>query len=175
MKTIVIVLMLIAPIVGFSQSVFEKYEDMYDVSTVVVTKKLFSLMGKVSGDSPEVSAYKEMILGLENLTVYSTEDSKIALRMVSDVKSFLKSSKMSELVRVKDKEANVSIYIREGKNENYVSELFMFVNGLKLVEIETPKAIIIFLKGDIDLNKISELTSKLDIPGGEHLKKATNK
>lgn len=81
---------------------------------------------------------------------------------------------MSELIRIKDKEANVKIFIREGKDEDHVSELFMFVNSLKTVKIDgrTPKAIVVSLTGNIDLNKISKLTDEFNIPGGKHLKKA---
>lgn len=173
-KLAILFVLTIAPMFAFSQSVFEKYEDMDDVSTVVVTKQLFKLMGKVSSDSPEVREYKEMILGLDNLTVYTTENLGIAEKMKNDVKSFLKSSKMSELIRIKDKEANVKIFIREGKDEDHVSELFMFVNSLKTVKIDgrTPKAIVVSLTGNIDLNKISKLTDEFNIPGGKHLKKA---
>ena len=171
----IILLLTIAPIFGFAQSsVFDKYEDMDDVSTVVVTKQAFKLMGKIGGDTPEVQEYKEMVMNLNNLTVYTTESTQTALKMKNDVKSFLNSSKLSELVRIKDKDANVKIFIREGKDEDHVSELFMFINNLKSVDIDgrNPKAVVVSLTGNIDLNKISELTNKLNIPGGKHLEKA---
>ncbi len=175
-KLTIILLLTIIPMLTFAQSSFDKYEDMDDVSTVVVTKYAFRLLGKVAGNSPEVQEYKNMVMGLENLTVYSTENDAIALMMKKDVKSFLKKSKMSELLRVKDKDANVTIYVKEGKDEDHVSELFMFINSFKNINIDgrSPKAIVLSITGDIDLNKISELTTKMNIPGGEHLKKATH-
>jgi hypothetical protein len=172
-----ILLLIIAPMIVLSQSVFEKYEDMDDVSTAVVTKHAFKLMGKVGGDSKEVREYKDMIMNLNNLAVYSTESKSIALKMRGDVKAFLKSSKMYELFRVKDKDANVKIFAREGRDEDHISELFMFVDGLNSsvsLDGRNPKAVIVSLTGNIDLNKISELTDKLNIPGGEHLKGKKN-
>ena len=41
------------------------------------------------------------------------------------------------------------------------------ING-KERKIET---VVVSLKGDIDLNQISKLTDKMNIPGGKHLEK----
>lgn len=37
---------------------------------------------------------------------------------------------MEELMRVKDKDANVKFYIRQGKDADHVKELLMFVDGI---------------------------------------------
>ena len=173
-KKIIIGLMLaMLPLFTFSQSVFDKFEDMDDVSTVVVSKKAFELMIKMSGNNAEAKEYVDMVGGLTGLRVFATENASIAADMKSKVNSYLKSSKLSELMRVKDKEGNVKIYIREGKDADHVSELFMFVEGLSKHmggEERKPEAVIVTITGDIDLNKISELTTKMNIQGGEHLK-----
>lgn len=173
-KKIIIGLMLaMLPLFTFSQSVFDKFEDMDDVSTVVVSKKAFELMIKMSGNNAEAKEYVDMVGGLTGLRVFATENASIAADMKSKVTSYLKSSKLSELMRVKDKEGNVKIYIREGKDADHVSELFMFVEGISKHmggEDRNPEAVIVTITGDIDLNKISELTTKMNIQGGEHLK-----
>lgn len=178
-KKIIIGLMLaMLPLFTFSQSVFDKFEDMDDVSTVVVSKKAFELMIKMSGNNAEAKEYVDMVGGLTGLRVFATENASIAADMKSKVTSYLKSSKLSELMRVKDKEGNVKIYIREGKDADHVSELFMFVEGIsKHMEgsDRNTEAVIVSITGDIDLNKISELTNQMNIPGGEHLKKAEKK
>ena len=79
-------------------------------------------------------------------------------------------------MRVKDKETNVKIYIRQGKDEDHVSELLMFVNGIgKYTKTDDSpykaETVIISLTGDIDLNKISKLTDAHISGSGEHLKK----
>ena len=173
-KKIIIGFMLaMLPLFTFSQSVFDKFEDMDDVSTVVVSKKAFELMIKMSGENAEAKEYIDMVGGLTGLRVFATENTSIAADMKSKVTSYLKSSKLSELMRVKDKEGNVKIYIKEGKDADHVSELFMFVEGISKHmggEDRKPEAIIVSITGDIDLNKISELTTKMNIQGGEHLK-----
>ena len=95
--------------------------------------------------------------------------------MKASVDSYLSSSKMEELMRVKDKEANVKFYIKDGKDADHVSELLMFVTGMKNVEADGRKfeTVILSLTGDIDLNKISSLTKKMNLP--EELNEAGKK
>ena len=177
-KTLIIALALaVLPLFTFAQSVFDKFEDMDDVSVVVVNKQMFELMSKISDGSPEAKEYIDLVSSLNNLKVFATENSSIATEMKTKVTSYLKSSKLSELMRVKDKDANVKIYIKEGKDKDHVSELFMFVYGINIDNEggRNPEAVIVSITGDIDLNKISKLTKEMNIPGGEHLDKASKK
>jgi len=177
-KLMIAVMIAILPMFTFAQSIFDTFEDMDDVSTVVVTKKAFELMAKFDSDSPEGKEYVNMIANLNNLRVFVTENATIAADMKVKVNTYLKSSKLSELMRVKDKEGNVKIYIKEGKDADHVSELFMFIEGIGKHmggEDRNPEAVIVSISGDIDLNKISELTSKMNIQGGEHLKNVKKK
>ena len=132
-KLMIAFMLLMAPLFTFSQSVFDKFEDMDDVSTVVVSKKAFELMVKMGGTSDDAKEYVDMVRNLNSLRVFATENASIAADMKSKVKSYLKSSKLSELMRVKDKEGNVKIYIREGKDDDHVSELFMFIDRKSVV------------------------------------------
>jgi len=62
-----------------------------------------------------------------------------------------------------------------------VKELLIFVNGIDKamngqgVEINGEQrkieTVVMSLTGDIDLNEISKLTEKMNIPGGQHLEK----
>jgi hypothetical protein len=177
MKLILTFVLLTFSMMSFAQnSMFEKYEDLDDVSTVVVTKHAFKLMGKVASDSPEAKSYKDMVNNLDYLAVYTTDNEKIAKDMYGDIQKYLKSTKLSELMRVKDKDANVKIYVKDGVDEDHVSELFMYITNLKdkvNINGRKPNIVIVSLTGNIDLNKIGELTQKMNIPGGEHLKKAS--
>lgn len=178
-KTLIIALALaVLPLFTFAQSAFDSFEDMDDVTTVVISKRAFELMGKMSGTGDEAEEYVNMVKNLSSLKVFATEKADIAAQMKTKVNTYLKSAKLSELMRVKDKDANVKIYIREGKDKDHVSELFMFVNGMSehmKDEERKPEAVIVSITGDIDLNKISELTSKMNIQGGEHLKNVKKK
>lgn len=176
-KYILIVTIALLPLAGFSQSLFDKFEDMDEVTSVVVNKSMFNLLAKidVEVDDPEAQDFMDIASSLKSLKVFTTENKKIGDDMKASVDSYLSSSKMEELMRVKDKEANVKFYIKEGKDADHVSELLMFVTGMKNVEADGRKfeTVILSLTGDIDLNKISSLTKKMNLP--EELNEAGKK
>jgi hypothetical protein len=170
-KIIVIAILLIGSYTSFAQeSIFDKFEDMDDVSSVVVNKALFKMMSNtVKVNDKNSKDYLNMVMGLNSLKVFTTESSKIAVQMKNTVNSYLKKVKLTELMRAKDKDGRVKIYIRKGKDENHVSELLMFVSDLK--NKADQQAVILSLTGDIDLNKISELTNSYIPESGKQLKK----
>lgn len=165
-KIIIAIALVISPIVTFAQAQFDKFEDLEGVSSVIVNKKAFSLMTKIGADSdPE---YLQLIQNIDNLKVFATEIPAVAAKMEAEVKKYLQTANLEELMRVKDDGSNVNIYIKEGKTEDYVKELFMFVkDGDKAGE-----TVIISLSGNIDLKQISKLTKEMNLPGGKHLEKA---
>ncbi|WP_127141626.1 DUF4252 domain-containing protein [Flagellimonas marinaquae] len=176
-KYILIAVMTVLPLAGFSQSVFDKFEDLDDVTTVIVNKSMFNLLAKmdIETDDPEAKEFINIVNSLKSLKVFTTENKKIGDDMKSSVDSYLSSSKMEELMRIKDKDANVKFYIKEGKDADHVSELLMFVTGMKDVEANGHKfeTVILSLTGDIDLNNISSLTKKMNLP--EELNEASKK
>lgn len=176
-RNILIVLITALPLTGFSQSLFDKFEDLDDVTSVVVNKSMFNLLAKidVEVDDAEAQDFMDVASSLKSLKVFTTDNKQIGDDMKSSVNSYLKSSKMEELMRVKDKDANVKFYIKQGKDEDHVSELLMFVTGLKEVEADGRKfeTVLLSLTGDINLNKINSLTNKMNLP--KELNKAGKK
>ncbi|RAJ07419.1 DUF4252 domain-containing protein [Arenibacter echinorum] len=169
-KNIIIVLVAVLPFIGFSQSMFDKFEDLDNVSAVVVNESMFKLLSKINVevDDKEAQDFMDIAQNLKNLKVFITEDKKISADMQITMEKYLKSSSLQELMRVKDKDANVKFYIKSGKDEDHVSELLMFVTGIKNgnVEINDRKfeTVLLSLTGDIDLNKIGSLTQKMNLP-----------
>ena len=185
MKNIGIIFLLAIAPMAFAQSLFEKYEDMDNVTSVVVNQKMFGMLAemKIKTNDPEADAFLEQVKTLQNLTVYTTDDLTVSKAIISDVERYVKSSSLEELMRIKDEDKNIKFYVMSGSDENHVSELLMLVNGLsKTMEkqdisvggqkrvIET---VLLSLTGDIDLRKVSELTTQLNVPGGDQLKKAS--
>ncbi len=167
-KVIVIVAFLLAPLAMIGQSAFDKFEDRDDVSVVIVNKNMFDMLSKMAVDvnDPEAQDYIDMAKSLSSLKVFITENKSTADEMKATVNKYLKSSSLKELMRVKDKEANVKFYVKEGKDEDHVSELLMFVSGIKDVETNGRKVetVLLTLTGDIDLTKIGSLTQKMNLP-----------
>ncbi len=178
-KYIAIVLFVLVPLLGFSQSIFDKYEDSDAVSSVVVNKNMFNLLMKmdVDVDDPEAQEFMDIAKSLSGLKVFITEDKEVSADMQSTVNQYLKSSSLEELMRVKDKDTNVKFYVKNGKDENHVSELLMLVTGINRDEIEIDnrniETVLLTLTGDIDLTKIGSLTKKMNLP--EELNKAEKK
>ncbi|SHI96391.1 DUF4252 domain-containing protein [Pseudozobellia thermophila] len=169
-KILFVMLMAAMPVVGTSQSLFDKYEDLDNVSAVVVNKSMFNLLTKidVEVDDPEAQDFMDIAKSLNNLKVFITEDRAVAADMKVSVEKYLKSSNLEELMRVKDKDANVKFYIRSGKDDDHVSELLMFVTGIQNADIDVNgrklETVLLSLTGDIDLNKIGSLTKKMNLP-----------
>ncbi|MCL6273014.1 DUF4252 domain-containing protein [Muricauda sp. 2012CJ35-5] len=176
-RNILILMMAIMPLAGFSQSLFDRFEDLDEVTSVVVNKSMFNLLAKidVEVDDPEAQDFMDIASSLKSLKVFTTDNKEIGDDMKASVQKYLKSSTMEELMRVKDKDANVKFYIKEGKDSDHVSELLMFVTGLKEVEADGRKfeTVLLSLTGDIDLNKINSLTNKMNLP--KELNKAGKK
>lgn len=166
------------PVLLTAQSAFDKFEDRDEVTSVVVNKNMFNLLMKmdVDVDDPEAREFMEIAKSLSGLKVFVTEDKAVSADMMATVDKYLRNSSLQELMRVKDKDANVKFYIKEGKDEDHVSELLMFVTSINSdMEINDRKieTVLLTLTGDIDLTKIGALTKKMDLP--DELNKAEKK
>lgn len=171
MKKIAILLtMAILPMISWGQNAFDSFENEKDVSAVVVTKNMFKLLSKMDLNSsdPEAQAYLNMVNNLENIKIFTTENASIAKRMDDAVAKYIASSKdLGELMRVKEDGKNIRFYSKEGKNENFVSELLMHLEGT--IDGKST-SVIMSITGDLDLRQISKLTEELKVPGSEQLK-----
>ena len=183
-KLILIAVIAIMPFSSFAQSMFDRFENNEDVTSVILNGKMFKMLAKmgIDVDDPEMQGYIDMANNITGLKVFTTGNDKIAADMTQSVEKYLKGSKLEELMRIKDGNQTVNFYIKEGRDDNHVTELLMFIDGLKEMtegqditingkkrEIET---VLLSLTGDIDLRQISKLTNQMNMPGGDQLKKA---
>ena len=168
MKKLTFALMaLLLPFLSNAQN-FQKYENMKEVDAVVVTSKMFKLLTKIdlNTDDPEAQAYIDLIENLQEMRVFSTSEEKIRKQMSADVSSFLKSGPLEELMRVSEDGKTVKFYYKPGKTDDYVSQLFMFMEGQ---EKNKPVSVILNIVGDINLSQVSRLANEFKFPGGEQL------
>ena len=179
MKKLILVLALaVLPFAGFSQSIFEKYENDVNVSLVTMQPKMFQLLAKMSvnTEDPDAQEFFELVKSIESFKVLTTDKEDISNDISKWVTSHLKSSSMEELMRVRDGDTNVKFYVKEGKDADHVEELLMFVTGIdeQNVEVNGKKleTVLLSLTGNIDLTQISKLTDNMDLPGGDQLGKA---
>jgi len=182
---IAVVALLMLPLSGMAQNVFDKYSDNENVTYVSIKPKMFQMLAKmdINTDDPEAQEYINMVNSITSFKTMATDDKDISSDIVKWVKS--RSTSLEELMVVKDNGVNMTFYIKEGKDEDHVSELLMFINGLEAVtknsNIEvngkkrTVETVVISITGDIDLNQISKLANKMDLPGGDELEKKNKK
>jgi hypothetical protein len=186
-KAIVILAVMLVSVTGFSQSVFDRFENLDGVTSVILNQKMFKMLATmgIDIDDPETKEYAEMASKITSFKVFTSGDEKVSTDMKATVAEYLKSTNLEELMRIKDGDQTVNFYVKEGKDENHVKELLMYISGLKEmtkgqdIEINGKKrefeAVIMTLTGDIDLRQVSKITNQMDIPGGEQLKKAGDK
>lgn len=155
---------------SYAQSLFDKYENMDQVSAVIVSKNMFQLLMKMDVDinDPEAREFIDIAKSLNGVKVFITEDKSVSADMQSTVGRYLKSASLTELMRVKDKDTNVKFYIREGRDSDHVSELLMFVTGINGSDVPVGdrqiETVLLTITGDIDLTKIGALTRKMNLP-----------
>ncbi len=170
MKKIAIIFALITlPLITNAQSAFDKYENMDGVSSIVITSKMFKLLSQIDFNSndAETQEYLNLVKNIKNIKVLTADNDAVGSKMKADVTKYLKNTNMDELMRVKSDGKNIRFYTKPGKNDDHVSELFMFLNGINDGNNNT---VILTITGDIDLKQVSKLANDLNVPGSEELK-----
>ena len=181
-KILVLIALTLAPVLTSAQDIFDKYADSDEVTYVAMQPKMFQMLAKmsISSDDPEAQDFFDLVNSITSFKVISTENGGVTKDIASWTTKRLKGSDYEELMRVRDNGSDAKFYVKEGKDEDHVKELLMFVTGLSNVEgmedvnvngkkIET---VLLSLTGDIDLTQIGKLTEKMDLPGGKELGKA---
>ena len=164
------------------QSIFERFADYDDVSLVSISPKMFKMLGQlsVSLDDPEAQEYIDMVSSIENFKVLISGNDEVTVAMSKWIAEQLSSKDLEELMTIKDADADVAFYVKNGKSDDRVEKLIMYVNGVNPEIIKdsplgerTVETIILLIEGDIDLKQISKLTDQMSLPGGKQLRKVS--
>src|SRR5690606_3016148 len=129
--TIVIIMtIMLLPVSGMAQDIFEKYNGNSDVTYVSIKPKMFQMIAKmgIDIDDPEAKAYMDMVKSITSFKTIVTDNKTIAADLSKWVKS--RSNSLEELMQVKDEGTEVKFYVKEGKDVDHVKELLIFVNGV---------------------------------------------
>jgi hypothetical protein len=159
-KIILLIALTITSMVTSAQSFFDTLEDMDGVDMVVVNKDMFELLSKFNPDKMkdnEAMQIFAMINDLKSFKMFSTDDSFIADKMEVMTNTAIKKNNLTELMRIKEDDSRIKIYVKSTKNKEYVSEVLMFIKGIDKQTKGISKSMIISLTGSIDITKMSDL------------------
>ena len=160
-KLVIVVAFLIATSASYAQSFFDKLEDMDGVDVVLVTKDAFEMLSKfkdIQIEGNQTMKVFSLIKELKELRVFTTDKSGIANKMDEIVSKSIKNNRLTELMRVKDDDSRVKIYVKTTKKKDYVSEVLIFMRGIEKKTKENVDSVIISLTGNINVNKIAQIT-----------------
>ena len=184
-KNILLLVMLLLTPTIYGQSIFNSYANNDEVTLVSISPKMFKMLGKISisVDDLEAREFIEMVNSINNFKVLVSSNKDIGIDMLNWVNQEVNNRGLEELMTVKDKDIDVSFYVKNGKNVDHVKQLLMYVNGEKRetkstrlnIKGITVESILLLIEGDINLNQISKLTEKMNLPGGNQLKNVKKK
>ena len=166
-KIIIVIALLLVSNTFFAQSVFDKFDDNDKITTVIVNQKMFKMMGDVNSKDKDAKAFMGLAKKLDNLKVFVTSDDKLSNDMKTTADKYIKTAAMEELMRINEKGKSIKIYVKSGAKDTQVKELLMFIEGSGKEE-----TVLMSLTGNFDLDELSALTDKMNLPGGDALNKA---
>ncbi|MFM1807524.1 MAG: hypothetical protein RLZZ242_249 [Bacteroidota bacterium] len=150
-----------------AQSLFDSYARNKDVTSVVISESMFKLFAKmqVVVDDPDAQAFMELAKEITSLRVLTTSNTTVAAAMKEDAFAYAKSKRLVELMVVREEDSQVYFYAETGAGER-INELLMLVTELKNVNLNGRKfeTVLLSITGNLDLEKIGTLASKMDLP-----------
>ena len=171
-------MIIIIPGVLMGQSVFEKYQNNKEVTAISISPKIFKLLGSMSFSSadPEADALMDMIERITNFEALLTGNETISHEIDLWVKQEADVKNLDLIVSVQESNIVLKVYVKEGETDVKIKSLLMFSKGvsggLPVAEIKARKteAVLLLIEGDIELDKVAKLVSKMNLPGGDQLK-----
>ena len=131
------------------QSFFDKYAEMYGVTSVYITKSMLKMFPSMSGTINGVDV-GNLANKLENIQILSADDSNIIEQLRKETKYINTKNGYEELMRVRDDGDKTTIYFKERKKN---SEFILMTD-------EGDEFTIISIIGDLTLKDIQEMTNK---------------
>jgi len=164
MKNFILIALLASFTTGiFAQNIIERefshYVDQENTTSVFVSGKVFEFASYIETDEPELEEIKDFITTIESFNLIAVQDHPSPREEYRSATKRV-GSDYEELIRVTDKEGNITVYIDE--SNGIVTELVGIASGEK-------EFVVFSLYGRMDLNKVGEIAGKLQSDGFEQL------
>ena len=163
---ILIFIFLIAPVIANAQSreidkIFGKFSGKEGITTVVINEDMFRMASDMFEEGTEKSVI-EGIKGLRILEYKYEQDMRPAKSFYDEIVGTIPLHHYQELLNVQKENEKVKILIK--KQGERIKELL-------LLSYEDDKVILINIFGDLDLQKVLEMSRKMKIKNLEELEK----
>jgi hypothetical protein len=142
---------------------FGKYVDDSRFTVVSISPKMFHLLSKVNWDTIP-SDVRQSVSKLQSLRILSTESTP--QQFYKEALARIDRKEYEELITVHNKNENVHFMIREEGNR---------IHELLMISVDNDGFTLMSFIGDIDLDKMSRLSTSLGLKGMEDLKNAKRK
>lgn len=165
-KISLIIASLIISFNSFSQNspvekLFENYANKDGFTTITISNYMFSLFAKKNTDKDHLG---KVTNGLESLRILTVDDSVLnsTINFYKEIIKELPLDHYKELMSVKDKDQDMKMLINE--KDGRIKEFLMIVGGKN-------NNVLIYIKGDIDLASLAEISKEMNIQGLDNLDK----
>jgi hypothetical protein len=139
---------------------FEKYQDDEEFTMVYVSPKMFEMFATAIGDELD-EELKGLIKDLKGLKVLKTETN--ALQVYKDASKKIPTNEYELLMTARDDGQNIKV-LTKTKGDDVIEELLLLVGG-------KDEFILVSFVGNINLNDLAKVASKMNIDGVKHLEK----
>ena len=164
-----------------AQSIFDHFENAPDVTYASIGPKMFHLLGQMSflgKDDPESAEILEIINNIKSFKVLITGEGEIQNEFNEWVDKEAEKNDLETLMTMSESDTELFFYVKQGKSENKIEKLLMYSKGISKsvpeakIKGQTIESVVLMIEGDLDLNQIAKLAAKINLPGGDQLKKA---
>lgn len=97
------------------ENIFEKFEDMKGVTTVYISPKMFGLIKNLNTSDVKIGS---IIDKLSSLHLINSENKETASKLRNEIRNIGLKKNYEEILKVKEEDERISIYVKEGKKEN---------------------------------------------------------
>ncbi len=145
--------------------VFDKYAGKEGVTTVYISKYMFSMFSQLNdtGDEDEAEEMQKVFSKLDGIKILAVEDRDAIgkdMNFYDEIMKDLDRSNYEELMTVKNSESDVVFLAREEGGK--IVELLLIAGG-------DSDNVLISITGEIDLSTIGKIAQSMDIEGMENL------
>lgn len=134
-------------------AIFDKYSGMDGITSIFISSKMFSMMADIELDDEEL---EDIMDNLKTIRIMTVEDHDLnqELNFYKELQENLDLSGYEELMVVKESGRDIKFMIKEkGKR---IEELLMIGGG-------AGSNMLVSIKGDLDMNNISEISKTIGI------------